>query len=100
MTSKPCPGGARSADPILLIQLKRIGDVLLCTPLARALKVDRPDRRVLFLTEEANRPILEGNTRIDRVLTVPSSMGLSAWRTVVLELRSESAVSYKQLRAH
>jgi ADP-heptose:LPS heptosyltransferase len=73
-----------------LIQLKRVGDVLLCTPLARALRADRADRRILFLTEVSNREVLRGNQTIDAVLTVPDPMRPRDWWGIVPRLRAES----------
>jgi heptosyltransferase-3 len=79
-----------TADPgsrVLLIQLKRVGDVLLCTPLARALRADRIGRRIIFLTEEPNREVLRGNPSIDEILTLPDGMGFAEWRRVLGALR-------------
>lgn len=74
---------------VLLIQLKRVGDVLLCTPLLRALRVDWPERRIAFLTEEANAPLLSGNPNCDATLTIPPSMGIADWIRLRAALRAE-----------
>lgn len=49
---------------ILVIVYKGIGDVLLTTPLLRALKKGLPGSRVYFLTRRPSRPILEGNPNL------------------------------------
>ena len=38
-------------ERILLIQLRRIGDVLMTTPAVRALRAAYPRARIVFLTE-------------------------------------------------
>ena len=78
-----------AGDSVLLIQLKRVGDVLLCTPLVRALREDGPARRISFLTEEPNADLLRGNPRIDSVLTIPPRMGVIAWSRLCRRLRAD-----------
>lgn len=82
--------GSTADRTVLLIQLKRVGDVLLCTPLVRALRADRADRRILFLTEEPNREVLRGNPAIDAILTIPDPMRPGDWWRIVRRLRAES----------
>ncbi|HAT73244.1 MAG TPA: hypothetical protein DCS63_10560 [Elusimicrobia bacterium] len=52
---------------ILIIVFKGIGDVLLTTPLLRALKNGMPDSRLYFLTRRPSRGILENNPRLSGV---------------------------------
>lgn len=52
---------------ILLIQLGRLGDVLLATPAIRALRAAQPAAVVEFLTRPAFAPVLEGNPALDAV---------------------------------
>lgn len=49
---------------ILVIQLRRLGDVLLATPALRVLKEAYPSAQIDFLTEPPFAPILEGNPHI------------------------------------
>jgi ADP-heptose:LPS heptosyltransferase len=49
---------------ILVIVFKGIGDVLLTTPLLRALEKGIPDSRLYFLTRRPSRKILENNPRL------------------------------------
>jgi heptosyltransferase-3 len=46
---------------ILIIQLRRIGDVLICTPAIRALRKRFPESIISFLTEKESEPILRFN---------------------------------------
>jgi lipopolysaccharide heptosyltransferase II len=53
---------------ILLIQLRRIGDVVVTTPVIDALRAARPDARIEFIVEEAPAPVLEGYPGLDEVI--------------------------------
>jgi len=56
---------------ILLVCTQRIGDVLLATPLARALKRAWPEAALDMLVFRGTEGALEGNPDIAQVLTVP-----------------------------
>ena len=56
---------------ILLVCLRRLGDVLLATPLARTLKATWPEARVDMLVFAGTAGILQGNPDVDRVLALP-----------------------------
>lgn len=56
---------------ILLIRLKGIGDVILSTPLVRALRKAFPQAEIHFLTRALCAPILKHNPNIDKVLIHP-----------------------------
>jgi len=53
---------------ILIIQLRRIGDVLMCTPVIRALRQKYPQSHLAFLTEEESKAILENNPNLNEVI--------------------------------
>ncbi|MBI5629432.1 MAG: glycosyltransferase family 9 protein [Elusimicrobia bacterium] len=52
---------------ILVIQLRRIGDVILTTPALAALKARYPQARIDFLVEPPCDEVLEGNPHLGRV---------------------------------
>jgi len=54
---------------ILIIQLRRIGDILLSTPVITYLKGIFPDSKIDFLTEEGGVPVLETNPHLHEVLS-------------------------------
>ncbi len=56
---------------ILLIRLKGIGDVILSTPLVRALRKAFPAAEIHFLTRPLAAPILQHNPYVDSVLVHP-----------------------------
>lgn len=80
---------SQASARVLVVQLRRVGDVLLCTPLLRALRQDWPERRISFLTEAANAPLLSGNPNCDAILTIPPSMGPGDWNRLRKALREE-----------
>ncbi len=73
----------------LLLQLKRVGDVLLCTPVIRAIREARPEARIAFLTEEHNAEVLLGNPRIDELIPIASAMAVSDWLALRHRLKTE-----------
>ena len=76
-----------SPEKILVIQLRRVGDVLLATPAVRALRGAFPEARIDFLVEEAARPVLEDNPRIDRILVRGRGDGLGRAITMLRDVR-------------
>ncbi|MGE3986787.1 glycosyltransferase family 9 protein [Pseudorhodoplanes sp.] len=60
------------AEPrILVVALRRLGDVLLTTPLIRSLRRAYPAARIDFLVFSDTAAILSGNPDIDRVIECP-----------------------------
>lgn len=53
---------------ILLVRFSSIGDVLLTTPLLRAIKARHPNAEVTVVTRTGFLPLLEHNPRIDRLI--------------------------------
>ena len=58
---------------VLLIQLRQLGDILLTTPVIRAIKKTYPDAEVSFLTHPMGKLILTGNSDLKEHLIYPSS---------------------------
>jgi ADP-heptose:LPS heptosyltransferase len=53
---------------VLIILLRFIGDVLLATPAARAIKVARPDVRVTMMVNRGTEEVLSGNPYMDEII--------------------------------
>jgi lipopolysaccharide heptosyltransferase II len=60
-------------DHIFLVRTHAIGDVLLTTPVLRALKQAWPRTRLTMLVGNKSRPVLEGNPHLDAILSFPES---------------------------
>ena len=56
---------------ILVLRFRNLGDVLLATPLLRALKRRYPEARLDYLVEENLAPLLEGSEDFDGLLAWP-----------------------------
>jgi len=83
---------------ILVVALRRLGDVLLTTPLIRSLKRAYPGATIEALVFRGTEGILAGNPDIADVVTMPErpsageSLGLlrSLWRTYDLAISTQS----------
>jgi heptosyltransferase III len=63
---------ALPAEPrILVVVLRRLGDVLLTTPLVRSLRVAWPDARIDALVFADTAEMLAGNPDLNRIIEVP-----------------------------
>ncbi len=71
---------------VLAVRFSSIGDVLLTTPLLRALRRRHPGARVTVLTKETYAPLLSHNPHVDRVLATTRKQTLTA---LAAELRAE-----------
>lgn len=78
----------RDLGSALVVCTRRIGDVLLATPVIRSLKNELPDLKIDMLVFEGTQDVLSGNRDLQKVLTIPqcpsalSHLGLlrSIWR--------------------
>ncbi len=71
---------------ILVVALRRLGDVLLTTPLVRSLRRAWPDARIEMLVFADTAPILSGNPDIDAVIEVPQRSSASQGRKLAASL--------------
>jgi lipopolysaccharide heptosyltransferase II len=65
---------------ILLVRLRLIGDVVLTTPLLRALRRRYPDAQLTYLVEPAAVPVVCGNANLANIVVVPKRRGLARVR--------------------
>ena len=73
---------------ILVIKLRYLGDVLLCTPVLRALRQKYPNAQLVCLVNPGTEEILRGNPDIDEILLLPRTDVLSQVR-FFREIRSQ-----------
>ncbi len=80
---------------MLVITLRRLGDVLLTTPLVRALRQGITNARVDMLVFAGTEAILAGNPDLDRVIATPEKPGLAEAAALIGRLwrRYDIAVS-------
>ncbi len=55
---------------ILLVRFSSIGDILLTTPLVRALRRRHPEARLVFVTKQAMAPLVAENPHLSAVVTL------------------------------
>jgi len=55
---------------VLLVRFSSIGDVLLTTPLVRALRARHPDAQLVFVTKRAMAPLVSANPHLSDVVTL------------------------------
>lgn len=75
-TSASAPPALPARPRILVVSLRRIGDVLLTTPLIRSLRHAWPDAHIDVLVFRATAGILAGNPDINDTLTMTARPGL------------------------
>jgi ADP-heptose:LPS heptosyltransferase len=60
---------------ILILRFSSIGDIVLTTPVVRALKVQLEEAQVHYCTKPAFKTMLENNSYVDKVLILDGSLG-------------------------
>ena len=94
----PLPAFANGGSPprsVLIIATRRIGDVLLATPLMRSIKHAWPDAALDVLVFEGTQGVIAANPDIRRVLAVPERPGRLAHLAFLIRLarRYDAALS-------
>ncbi len=72
---------------ILVVQLRRLGDVLMTTPAIRALREAHPGAVIDFLTERPSQQLLEHNPHINNVIAIPAKRSLRESIQIIKKLR-------------
>lgn len=80
--------GEADLQRLLLVQLVKMGDVLLCTPAIRAARSAFPHARIDFLTDAVGADALGANPHLDEVLVYRRGLR-HEWR-ILRELRSRA----------
>src|SRR5215471_9199047 len=84
-----------AAPRILVVALRRLGDVLLTTPLIGSLRQAWPDASIDVLVFADTAGILDGNADVTRVIAMPPRPGVRVSLQFAMELwnRYDLAVS-------
>ena len=64
----------------MLVRLRLIGDVVLTTPLIRALRRKLPNAQLTYLVEPAAVPVVRGNRNLTDIVVAPKSRGFARLR--------------------
>jgi len=78
----------RPLERILIIRLGAIGDILLATPVIRALAAEFPEGRIDFLTKEAYIGLLKANPGLAGVIAFPPDRGFRGLAETLRLVRS------------
>jgi len=81
--------GRQKTKKVLLIRLRRIGDVVMTTPAVALLKQHRPSVSLTYLIEEPCRRLVEGNPHIDRIISVPRKQKFRDFAALIRMVRRE-----------
>jgi lipopolysaccharide heptosyltransferase II len=82
----PGPGDLKK---ILLIRLRRIGDIIMTTPAVALLKTQLPGASLTYLVEEPYWRLVEGNPYLDRVIVVKKNQKFRDFVKLILQVRAE-----------
>jgi heptosyltransferase-2 len=82
----PVPDTFRTPN-ILVVRFSSIGDILLTTPLLRAIRGRHRDARITVLTKQAYAPLLSDNPHVDRIIALGPGRSL---RSLASEVRAGS----------
>ena len=82
LSGKPALDPA-SPSKVLLLRLRRIGDVILTTPAVTALKNSFPRASLTYVVEKPYARLVEGNPALDRVIDIdPKLKARDSWRLI------------------
>ena len=84
-TFPPCPTSTPVPN-VLAVRFSSIGDVLLITPLLRAIRWKYPAARITVLTKQAHAPLLSHNPHLNRVISLDPGQRIPE---LAKELRAE-----------
>ena len=75
---------------LLLIQLRRIGDVMMTTPAIRALRKSFPDAIISFLTETPSDQVYKYNPHLDHLLVYPKKKSIRELKKFYRRIRHQN----------
>ena len=88
------PTGPQRINPdsiknILLIRLKRIGDVLMTTPAIAVLKKAFPQAFLTYVIDEPYRELVEGNPSLDKIIILPYPLSKASFIRYIKTIRKQ-----------
>ena len=79
---------ASSLKRILVVKLSAIGDVLMATPVSRALRTAFPDSYIAWVVEKKSADVVVGNPYLDEVIVWDRCKGMGSFGTAYCFTRS------------
>jgi len=76
-----------SVKHILLIRLRRIGDIIMTTPALAALRQACPSAEITYVVDEPYRELVEGHTALRQVICLPRKLSAREFLHQVKQLR-------------
>jgi heptosyltransferase-1 len=88
------PTEKRKIDPaaikkVILVRLRRIGDVVMTTPAITALRKSLPSVHISYVIETPYRELIEGNPHVDQTIVIPRPLGTKRFLNTIRMLRKE-----------
>lgn len=74
---------------ILLIRLRRIGDVIMTTPAVTALRAGYPHAFISYIVETPYRELIEGNPNLDKTIVLPITLSIKDFIRYIRQIRKE-----------
>ena len=78
-----------SINNILLIRLRRIGDVVMTTPALSALRQRFPHAHITYIIEAPYKELVEDHPALDKVIILPRHLSPSAFLSCVTSIRKK-----------
>jgi len=75
---------------ILLIRLRRIGDVVMTTPAITALREGIPKAKITYVIDEPYRELVEGHPALDSIIVLPKKLGFKEFRKHIRQIRRDA----------
>lgn len=72
---------------ILIIRLRRIGDIVMTTPAVHHLRRTFPDAEISYVVESPYADLVSGHPDLDQVLELPPGAGLSRFTSLIQRIR-------------
>jgi len=74
---------------ILIVRLRRIGDIVMTTPAITALKRGLPQASIHYVVEESYRQLIEGNPNVDRAVVLSRGMSTKNFLRHIGQIRKD-----------
>lgn len=87
--------GQQKTDPsaikkILLIRLRRIGDIIMTTPALSVLREVFPKAHLTYVVEKPYQELVAGNPNLDEILILPKNQSTNNFLRILRQIRKEN----------